>query len=195
MITINSKIFTLTMSLILLGCGDDSDAGEPHHGSFGHRLTTGASDSGGESDDEPTESGEGSGGDTTAADDPSSTAADAAPSESSAGSDEGSADSDGAAFDDCVEQATNECEVCSCTNCFTELVACEADPGCVAILTCARETGCVGIGCFDVCSEEIDEAGGELGDSVLLLLEVGDCYQAASCDSMCSNEEGDSGTE
>ncbi len=77
------------------------------------------------------------------------------------------------------------CEVCACDNCFQEIDACFNDPSCKAVVDCARRTGCGGIGCFLVCGDEINTAGGLGSPQVTNAIQLGDCRDA-QCTQECS---------
>jgi hypothetical protein len=75
--------------------------------------------------------------------------------------------------------AMDACEDCACNNCLPELMACQQDPGCVAIRMCAQEAGCTGIGCLEPCGDVINANGGAFGPSAGLASDLSDCYEAA----------------
>ena len=87
--------------------------------------------------------------------------------------------------DECAD-AGDPCDVCTCRLCAQELEECLADPRCEAVLLCAQRTGCSGIDCLDVCSDEIDNAGGVFGGAVQNAQAVGDCR-----DDECGNTDAD----
>lgn len=191
-ITNASKGFVLSVSIILLGCGEDSVSNDPMPESPMSGATMTPADSGpgdDDADDPPGESGSDPGDGTTSSDDqtsgPASTSGDPPPSGESTGNNAGETGPGDSDLEVCLGQATNDCEICACNNCLAELSACEDDPGCIAVRMCAQETGCVGLGCLGVCGDVIEEAGGLGGESVMLALQLSDCYEAASCDTMC----------
>lgn len=192
-ITNASKDFVLSMSLILLGCGEDSAPNDPlpESPTSGAAMTQGGSDPAqDDSDDPPGDPGDDSDASTTGSDDqtsgPASTSGATPPPGDSTDTNAGETGPGESDLDSCLDQATNDCEICACNNCLAELTACEADPGCVEVRMCAQETGCTGLGCLGPCGDVIDEAGGLGGQSVMLALQVSDCYEAASCDTMCA---------
>ncbi|HWB81299.1 MAG TPA: hypothetical protein VG755_40330 [Nannocystaceae bacterium] len=84
-------------------------------------------------------------------------------------------------LDHCLEEAATSCEECACNSCLPQLMACQEDPGCVAIRMCAQESGCTGIECLGPCGEVIDANGGPFGPSAGLASMVSSCYTDA-CD-------------
>lgn len=128
-------------------------------------------------DDGPLETGPvDSGEDTTPADtgDDTGTEDDTGPSPT-----DGPSDDDGGALDMCLDMAADACEECACNNCLPEVMACQADPGCVEIRMCAQEAGCTGIGCLGPCGDVINANGGPLGPSAGLASALSDCYEGA----------------
>ena len=79
----------------------------------------------------------------------------------------------------CLDMAANDCEDCACMNCLSQLQACQADAGCVAIRMCAQQNGCTGIGCLGPCGSVIDANGGPFGPSAGLASTLSDCYTGA----------------
>jgi hypothetical protein len=70
-----------------------------------------------------------------------------------AGEGEGSQSSDagaaGASFEErCRDSASDDCEVCLCTQCSAELQSCSETSGCLEIIACIRASGCTGVGCY-----------------------------------------------
>jgi hypothetical protein len=86
---------------------------------------------------------------------------------------------DTGALDTCLEMAVDACEQCACNNCLAELTACQEDPGCVEIRTCAQQAGCTGVGCLGPCGDVINANGGPLGQSAGLASALSDCYEGA----------------
>jgi hypothetical protein len=102
---------------------------------------------------------------------------------------------------DCKTKAAaqpNQCPVvydCACDNCACKLGDCEADPDCLAILTCAQQTGCVGVTCYlppGPCKTVIDMHGGPSGPGGSLATSLSGCITGAMCMTVCP---GDAGTD
>lgn len=67
---------------------------------------------------------------------------------------------------------------CACDACASELVACDGNAQCKAIVQCALETGCRGFSCFEPCRAVIEANGGAEGTGVALALPLSDCVTA-----------------
>jgi hypothetical protein len=155
--------------------GDESSGGSPTttppETTNGNDDDTadGSADDSGPPETGPAESGEDSG--------PGESGEDTGPAES--GDDTGpGGSSGGGALDMCLMMAADDCEACACNNCLDQVTTCQADPGCVAIRTCAQENDCTGLACLGPC-------GGPIGmypDSLAAAMALSDCYEGSCSD-------------
>src|SRR5262249_24566846 len=85
---------------------------------------------------------------------------------------------------------------CACDNCACKLGDCQADMDCQAILTCAQQTGCVGVSCYfpaRPCMMVIDIHGGPSGQGAGLAPSLSDCITKATCKTVCPSDGGTDG--
>ena len=94
-------------------------------------------------------------------------------------------DDPGAACHDIAATYASYCEPvhgCACDECPIEFLTCDADPGCRAIIECALEKGCRGVGCATACEAEIMENGGVFGGPAMTALMLSDCVAPCPVD-------------
>ena len=148
---------------------DDANATESEEEDDGDPSASGPNDSGPSGEDGPQTTG-----------DPSDDgAATSGPSGESSGGGAGSEGGGDPALMNCLDMAASDCEECACNNCLTQLMACQQDPGCVAIRMCAQQNMCTGIECLGPCGDVIDANGGAFGPSAGLASDLSDCYTGA----------------
>lgn len=76
------------------------------------------------------------------------------------------------------------CYQCLSSECADAFAACQADCGCVAIMACAAENGCLGTKCLELCADVIDEYGGPLSPSSTAVLMLTVCAED-KCSTVC----------
>ncbi|MCA9641180.1 MAG: hypothetical protein KC492_10820, partial [Myxococcales bacterium] len=83
----------------------------------------------------------------------------------------------------CIDLATDECGVCACTSCFSQLDACYQDSGCTDIIDCVSTTGCSGFQCYqaNTCRPVIDANGGLFGPSLNRVVQLTNCTNQSGC--------------
>jgi hypothetical protein len=89
-------------------------------------------------------------------------------------------------YAECQAQATQQpnpaCASCACDHCLTELQACEADPTCVGLRTCALQNNCCDELCvLTRCGGELQQAGGLQGAGTQKAIAVRDCTEQNQC--------------
>jgi hypothetical protein len=145
------------------GLPADTDAGDDE-------ATDGDDETDGKSDDADDGDPDNDGGDS-----PGSGGTGSAPMETTGA--EGSGDS---VLEACLDIAANECEACGCNSCLDPLYACEEDAGCVAMRSCAQQSGCTDtISCYEACQSVIDQHGGAFGPSAALAGALSECMEAS----------------
>ncbi len=86
---------------------------------------------------------------------------------------------------ECADVDGNDgCAVCACDQCENAVEMCYSDELCVAVVECARRTGCADLECVIASGTEINEAGGLFGGPVLAAKALGDCRDA-QCANVC----------
>lgn len=99
-----------------------------------------------------------------------------------AGGISGSGGDGGSGGDPCYDQATSDCQFCTCDACYDEWTSCDANAGCLDILACADKSGCSGIQCYlGPCQQVIDQNGGPFGNAANAAQAVGQCRSGANC--------------
>lgn len=86
---------------------------------------------------------------------------------------------------------------CMCTNCLSHIEACQADAGCVAMINCILETGCIG-DCSQQCASVINSANQESKDLIHSLWLCNQAFCASPGpveDSLCVQTGGTESTE
>jgi len=74
---------------------------------------------------------------------------------------------------------------CMCDECGQQFFECDGVPQCAAIIACALEVQCRGIGCLTPCEEVIQESGGVDGAGVQLALSLSECADEPTCPLNC----------
>ncbi|MBI4703180.1 MAG: hypothetical protein HY744_18845 [Deltaproteobacteria bacterium] len=105
---------------------------------------------------------------------------------SSSSSTSSSGGGSGPSLEKCKEKAQAsskpECALCACESCLDVLAACEADPGCVGLRTCALTNNCCDEICvISKCMDELAAAGGPSGEGTKKVIAVRDCTDKAGC--------------
>jgi hypothetical protein len=84
---------------------------------------------------------------------------------------------------ECVDVDVDDlCAVCACDSCLDAVEGCYANEHCVAVVECARQTGCDGLECIVACGTEIDAAGGLFSEPVMAAKTLGDCRDIQCAD-------------
>ncbi len=95
----------------------------------------------------------------------------------------------------CVATDSDDCAACACQSCGDTVLACQLDPGCAAIWTCARQSRCdlsagaaPGGGCREHCGSIIEAEGGASSAALRAAIAVRTCVVTSSCVSCLAAE-------
>jgi hypothetical protein len=76
----------------------------------------------------------------------------------------------------------DQCDLCTCLDCYGYWTACKDDGGCYDIVSCAKTNGCTGLQCYlGPCQQVINDNGGPFGNSATLAQQTGQCAGQYDC--------------